>query len=258
MRTNWGKVCPTRSVVCGCATDVISCSHILISQQMKDNPWLWSAGDKQGGAGAKSCEGSILQTFIPLFKHILPYLRFHVLLLLLLPARSSSSSLLLTGFPSRLSELKHLSGLSWVVAAHLYSPETRGMVWGGGGSSLPSLDLVSSKRLRQGGSAATTCDLCRCSCRQKLSHFESSGVEDTATFPSPLQEEFLSTFLCFVFFAGCGLLIAERYSWKRVSIFLFNLCPELLRSYCCFLVLWVWGELGSSHHFICYMGSYGL
>lgn len=100
------------------------------------------------------------------------------LLLLLLPARSSSSSLLFASFPSRLPGFKHLCSLgSGGGTACLYNPGTRGMVWGGGGSSLQSVDLVSSKRLGQGGSAATTSDLCavsRSSCYQQLYYFKSS------------------------------------------------------------------------------------
>lgn len=85
------------------------------------------------------------------------------------------------------------------------------MVSGGGGSSLQSVDFVGSKRLGRGGSAATTCDLGALS--RNFPILSQVWVQDAAAFPSPLQEEFLSTFLClFCVFAGCGLLIAERYS----------------------------------------------
>lgn len=107
--------------------------------------------------------------------HICNYISF--LLLLLLPARSSSSSLSLQVFLQGCLDLSICVAWAGGGPACLYNPGTRGMVWGGGGSSLQSVDLVSSKRLGQGGSAATTSDLCavsRSSCYQQLIYFKSS------------------------------------------------------------------------------------
>lgn len=138
------------------------------------------------------------------------------LLLLLLPARSSSSSLLFASFPLRLPGFKHLCSLGWGGTACLYNPGTRGMVWGGGGSSLQSVDLVSSRewdRVVLLQPLLTCVHLAEVLVTSNFPILSQVWVQDAATFPSPLQEEFLSTFLClFCVFAGCGLLIAERYS----------------------------------------------
>lgn len=128
--------------------------------------------------------------------------------------------------------------LGLVDAACLYHLGTSAMLRGVGGTI--SLQCWYSQ-LQGTGTGCFCCNqFCgsgRRLCYPNLPILNQTWVQDAEDFPSPLQVEWSSCQLscvCFVFFAGCGLLIAERYSWKRVSIFPFNLCPELLRSYCCF------------------------
>lgn len=82
--------------------------------------------------------------------------------------------------------------------------------------SLQSVDTVSFKELEQGASAATnSVGLADIHVTRNLPILNQIWVQDAEDFPSPLQVERSSCQLscvCFVFFAGCGLLIAERYS----------------------------------------------
>lgn len=197
-----------------------------LCQWVKGGTWLWSV-DYQCGAGARSCEADSWQTFTALFRCVPPYLQFRILP----SAGYPSSSLLFAGFPSRPSDFKHLSSLGWVGAACLYDPGTRRMVWGGGGSSLQSVDLVSSKRLGQGGSAAATSALCavgRCSCYQKLAHFKSSvGARCSYLFQPTaggVPVNLVVFVLCFLQVVGCSLQkdTAEKGLASFHSIYVLN------------------------------------
>lgn len=137
-------------------------------------------------------------------------------LLLLLPAGSSSSSLLFAGFPSRPSEFNHLCSLGWVGAAHPYNPGTREWCGEGEGAACRTSVLSGPRdwdRMVLLHPLPTCVPLTGVHVTRNFPILSQVWVQDAATFPSPLQEEFLSTFLClFCVFAGCGLLIAERYS----------------------------------------------
>lgn len=122
-----------------CQPDTVSCL-VLGAPQVKGRTWLWSVGDNQSGAGAKSCAASSCPISVPLFRHDPPdlHLRTHPSLLLL-PARSSSSTCSWQGFLQGHLSLS-ISRLGWVGTAPLCNAGTGGMV-GRGGSSLQSSDL---------------------------------------------------------------------------------------------------------------------
>lgn len=87
---------------------------------------------------------------------------------------------------------------------------------GSGGSSLQSSDLVKPKRLGQGGSAAAPLTCVQLAAVHVSRNFPiSSQVWVQDAFPSPLQEEFLSTFLFVLCFCRLWAAHCRKIQLKK-------------------------------------------
>lgn len=89
---------------------------------------------------------------------------------------------------------------------------------GSGGNSLQSSDLVKPERLGQGGSAAAllTCvQLAAVHVSRNFPILSQVWVQDAAAFPSPLQEEFLSTFLFVLCFCRLWAAHCRKIQLKK-------------------------------------------
>lgn len=89
---------------------------------------------------------------------------------------------------------------------------------GSGGSSLQSSVLIKPKRLGLGGSAAaplTYVQLVDVHVSRNFPILSQVWVKDAAAFPSPLQEEFLSTFLFVLCFCRLWAAHCRKIQLKK-------------------------------------------